>query len=509
MATPARAHWLDRLTAPVAPIWTLKRQKARIVADLAQRRYEAAAPGRRTQGWNRVNTDGNAANAVWGGLAYVRATARDLVRNNPYAASALATIVDHTVGWGITAKALPASPRLQERWNVWANSTACDADGQRDLVGLEKLVVRTVVEAGEVLVRRRPRLPQDGLPIPLQLQVLEPDLLDASRDVAQLPNGGRIVQGIELDALGRRVAYWMFREHPGGSRSSPASYPVAAADILHIGKPGRPGQMRSVSWFAPVLLRFKDFDELEDATLMKQKIAACLAVFVTDLDGGGAPLGRTSADAPLVETVEPGMITYAPAGRDVKVVEPPSTTDYPTYAVTVLRAIATGLGVTYEDLTGDYTGMPFSAARMSRLRHWARVEDWRWSMLVPQFCDPVWQWAMAAASMEAGVEREPIPQARWSAPPMPMIEPDKEGLAHMRNVRAGIITMPAVIRERGEDPDEVLEEMREWNEKLDAAGVVLDSDPRRMTQAGQVQGSKAATEPVSDKPAPPPAADEQ
>jgi capsid protein len=63
-----------------------------------------------------------------------------------------------------------------------------------------------------------------------------------------------------------------------------------------------------------------------------------------------------------------------------------------------LRAIATGLGLTYEDLTGDYTNMPFSAARMSRLRHWARVvDDWRWRLLIPQFCDPVWDWAMEAA----------------------------------------------------------------------------------------------------------------
>lgn len=478
------AHWLDRLTAPVAPVWTLRRQRARVASELLARHYEAAAPGRRTQNWYRLNTDSNAAQGA--NLAYVRATARDLVRNNPYAASALQTIVDHTVGVGIVAKPAVATPRASDLWKAWANTTACDADGRCDFVGLQKLVWRGVVETGEVLVRRRPRRIEDGLPIPLQLQVLEADFLDTLKD-GPVSGGGRIIQGVEYDVLGKRAAYWLFREHPGSSSTTAGgSVRIPASEILHIYLPGRPGQVRAISWFAPVLLRFKDFDEFEDATLMKQKIAACLSVLVTDVDGSTTPLGTTTTDDPMVDTLAPGMIANIPPGRNVEVVSPPTTTDYPTYAATVLRAIATGLGVSYEDLTGDYTGLPFSAARMSRIRHWARVEDWRWRGIIPQFCDPAWAWAMDAAFVGTGVA---LPVAHWTAPPMPMIEPDKEGLAHMRNVRAGITSMPEVIRSLGYDPDELLAEMAEWNKKVDAAGVVLDSDARQMTQAGQAQAA--------------------
>ena len=70
-------------------------------------------------------------------------------------------------------------------------TTACDADGRLDFAGIQKQALRTVVESGEVLVRRRIRRPEDGLPIPLQLQVLEPDHLDATRDGITTPNGGR------------------------------------------------------------------------------------------------------------------------------------------------------------------------------------------------------------------------------------------------------------------------------------------------------------------------------
>jgi capsid protein len=85
--------------------------------------------------------------------------------------------------------------------------------------------------------------------------------------------------------------------------------------------------------------------------------------------------------------------------------------------------------------------------------------------------------------------------ARWTPPPMPMIEPDKEGLAYQRNIRTGIQSWSESVRERGYDPDELIAEIKSDNDKLDKAGIVLDSDPRRMTQAGQYQstGGSATT----------------
>src|SRR3990167_2869927 len=196
------ANWLDRVTAPVAPIWTLRRQRARLGATLLARHFEAAATGRRTANWYRLNTDANAAQGP--ALAYLRATARDLVRNNPYAESALTTIEDHVVGWGIEAKPVPKESPFVDLWKAWADSTACDADNRSDFVGLQALVMRTVAESGECLVRRRWRRLEDGFPLPLQLQILEPDFLDTSKDVDGV-NGHKTIQGVEFDALGRQI----------------------------------------------------------------------------------------------------------------------------------------------------------------------------------------------------------------------------------------------------------------------------------------------------------------
>ena len=79
---------------------------------------------------------------------------------------------------------------------AWAESTACDADGQSNMAGLQSLIASGVVGDGEALIRRRWRRASDGLPVPMQLQLLESDYL---ADLTQaLPNGGRIVQGVEF-----------------------------------------------------------------------------------------------------------------------------------------------------------------------------------------------------------------------------------------------------------------------------------------------------------------------
>ena len=480
----------------VAPQWGLKRQRARIASallthTLEQRHYEAASGGRRTMGWRKSSADANA--AIGPALHSLRASARDLVRNNPYAASILNTIADHTVGTGIVPSSENA--KAMALWKRWAETTACDADGRNDIYGLQKLVMRTVVESGECLVRRRWRRMEDGLPIPLQLQVLDPDFLDTTKDQQTLPNGGRIVQGVEFDALGRRVGYWLFKEHPGSAYSAGGlnTSRIPASEILHVFKQASPGQVRGPSWFAPTLLRFKDFDELEDAVLMKQKIAACLAVFYTDVDGTNERLGVVSDEEQLdddVDMLEPGIIKNVPPGRSVEIVQPPSVDEYPEYSKTVLRAIATGMGATYEDTTGDYADMPFSAARMSRIRHWAGVDDWRWRTEIPQFCAPVWGWMVEAGRIMLEVSGDA--EAEWTAPPMPMVDPVNEGLAYQRNIRTGIQTLFEVLRERGFRPAAVLAEHKAVAEMLDKLGLKLDCDARYLTQAGQLQGSAAA-----------------
>lgn len=464
------------------------------------RHYEAASSGRRTSGWHRTSSDANAA-ASGTTLSRLRAQSRDLVRNNPWARRGLRVICGNTIGWGIRPKATGRSAELvMERWKLWAETTQCDAAGRLTFYGLQRLVMRTVVESGEVLIRRRWRRPEDGLAVPMQLQVLEPDYIDTGKDGIKGVQGGDIIQGIEHDAVGRRVAYWLFEQHPGGRSGmiSPVSKRVPADNILHVYDQERAGQVRGPSWFASVDVRLHDFDEFEDATLMKQKIAACMAAFVTDVDGTGAALGEAGTDeasGQSMDTFEPGMILNLPVGKQVTVANPPQSSDHQSFCATSLRGVAAGLGVTYEDLTGDYSQVNYSSSRMARLAHMRDVFDWQWNMIIPQFCAPAWMW-MLDALLLAGVDLEESP-AEWTPPPPLMIDPDKEGGAASKNVRAGLMTHDQMIREQGYDPDTFWKEYAAALKRLDDLGIVLDSDPRRTTGSGQAQAPEKPAAPTN------------
>lgn len=484
--------WLDRLVLTVSPRHGLDRLRARAIAEIFQaRHYEAAQGSYRNEHWKRVATDANA--AIGPALHTLRNVARDLCRNNSWAKRGKQVIANNTVGWGLSPTPIRAGARAVKKartlWQRWGETTQCDVAGQLNAYGMQRLAIETIVESGEVLVRRYYRSRRERLAIPLQLQILEPDHLDTTRDGLRTETGGYIVQGVEYDGDGRRVAYWLFPRHPGASyqfgtsRLIGASQRVPAADVIHAYKIERAGQVRGPSWYGPVLVRLKGYDEYEDATLVKQQISACLTAAVTDVDGTGLQVGDKKTDRAQepFETLSPGWVVELPVGKDLRIVNPPQVTEG-TFDVRTLRAAAAGLGVTYEDLTGDYTHVNFSSARLARLAHWANVYDWQWNMLGPMLCDRIWAWAMEAALLDGEIAE--IPAVEWTAQPMPIVEPDREARADIARIRGGQATFSQVLRERGIDPETHFGEYAADLRRLDELGIRLDSDPRYTTQAG-------------------------
>ena len=242
------------------------------VTRLNKRRYEAASRNPRLSSWIAPATD---ANTAIQSPSVIRNRSRDLVRNNPWAAKGVSVIVNNCIGYGIRAQLRDKAKGRQKQaeliWQRWAETTACDADGLHDLYGLQALAKRSMVESGEVLIRRRQRRAEDGLPVPFQIQVIEPDLLvddlygivSYTGTAAQIKGnttGNQIQRGIEYDALGRRVAYYLYKVHPGADiiNLSPAQYSrVPADEIIHLFRKDRPGQERGVPWTAPVIVTLR------------------------------------------------------------------------------------------------------------------------------------------------------------------------------------------------------------------------------------------------------------
>ena len=447
------------------------------------RNYDAASPSRRTNNWRKHRGDVNSITAVAG--LELRTQARDLIRNNSWAKRGQRTIANNVVGWGVVPKSNSGDPSVDTAamrlWKTWADTTECDIDGRRTFYGLQQQIMKSVASDGEVLIRRRRMPAADLLAVPLQLQVLEADYLDTAKD--EEISRGKIVQGVEFDSRGRRAAYWLFPAHPG-SGGDQKSVRIVADDIVHIFDAERPGQARGVSWFASAIVNLRDFDEFEDAELMRQKIAACFAVFVEDADGAGTALGDTDSSDETIESLEPGQIQQLKPGQKVSFATPPGTTS-DSFAGRQLRRVAAGLGVTYEDLTGDYSQVNFSSARLARISHQGNVKDWQYNLLIPQFCTPAWRWFAAAAVLDKKLPIEP--GVEWTVPPLPMIEPDKEGLAIARLIRTGAMTFSGMVREQGGDPEAHWQEYAADLARLDELKIRLDSDVRAVSQAGLTQ----------------------
>lgn len=457
------------------------------------REYEGASKGtRRTDGWKTKSTSARAETRI--ALGPLRDRARDLVRNNAHAARAVSVIAANLVGYGIktaiqTTNKKAAKP-LQAAWLKWAESTECDFDGQHDLYGLQEIVARGIVESGEMLVRRVWCPASDGLTVPMQLQVLEGDYIDSVRDQV-LSDGNIVIQGIEYNKRGKRVAYWLFEEHPGdgwlrGRSTLVAGFiskRVPAKDIVHIYRMDRAGQVRGVSWFSPVILRLRDFDEYVDAQLIRQKIAACFTAFVSDQDTPEST--GTSAASTLSERLEPGAIEFLPPGKTITMNSPPIVQGYGEYASVSGHEISAGVGIPYESMTGDYSQVNFTSGKMARSEFYALLDVWQYKMFVPKFCGGVFGWFCEAAIM-AGLPAQGA-TAKHTPPRRTLVDPTREIPAIIKAVRGGLQTLPGAIREAGYEPDEFLAEYAEANAALDKLGIILDSDPRKITNGGQAQ----------------------
>lgn len=492
-----RVSWFDRALIGLAPGWGLRRVRARAAASMMARHYDSGQASRRSEGWRRSASDATA--SVVPALKFLREQSRDLLRNNGWARNGRRTIVDNTVGWGIEGKPVGASETVTKQaagiWKKWSESTACDFDGRLSFTGLQALALRTIVESGEVIVVKETANSADNLPVPLRIRILEPDFIDTSklRTRNDIVTENSIHNGIELDGRGRRVAYWLFDRHPGSSFgfTTTASRRIEAANVLHAYEVERPGQMRGAPWFASAIARLQDFDDYEDAILMQQKIAACFAAFVTDNDGSATAVGEQSKTDALIETFEPGQVQYLKQGEEITFATPPNVANQDVFSTANLRRIAASIGVTYEDLTGDYSKVNFSSSRMARIAHWQHVFDWQWNMVIPQLLDPVWRWVMLDAQAINGWPE--VPTAEWTTVPMPLIDPVKEGTAFTNLVRSGLMTLPQAIRERGGDPAVHFEEIAKTNEKIDRLKLVLDTDPRKTSAAGLTQGRPPGT----------------
>jgi lambda family phage portal protein len=454
-------------------------------AELVQA-YDAARTGGRASGWGRPLT--SATTELQTAIPLLRAAARDLVRNSAYGARATRALASHISGTGVRPRAIVPDNRNNDRETIqrqtrdqWERFVErCDPSGQMDFYGQQQLLVRASVEGGEALRLWRPIVENNRLF--WRCEILEGDLLDHSMNTV-LKSGNRVVQGVEFDSLGRRVAYHLFETHPGERFASYGTNwnrrRIEAQYIDHVYEVLRPGQVRGVSWFAPVATLLRDVDDLAEAELVRKKLEACIAMVVyNSVDesdpaasiAGGSVGGEAGDDTPAlktasgspVERMTPGMILEAKPGWEVSNHAPAASEGLVEHMRERLHAVAAGLGLPYAGMTGDLSSVNYSSMRGGEMDFNRLVETWQSVLMIHQSGRPAWKRVMQAAQANGDLLQGPIPRAASTPPKRPWVDPLKDASAAILQMRAGLISPQEVISRLGRIPEEVLKEFEEW-----------------------------------------------
>lgn len=447
------------------------------------RNFDAAAGGRR---WEGVKTiDGLNATILAGATTAARRAAW-YARNNPWITSAVDSLVGNVIGSGITPRSTHSDRAVRERlhalWLKWTDQA--DAAGLADFYGLQAMAVRAMVESGEVFARLKVAQSTESVPLQIELVDREQVPLDLHREIG---GGTRIRAGVELDHVGRRVAYWVHPSRPsdpiGPLRAEPVRVPVA--DCLHVFKALAAGQLRGITWLAPVLLRLHELDQFEDAALVKAKVAALFAGFITDPDGSAGGLTGTNTGGVLTVGMEPGSLIPLPPGTDIRFSNPTEHDAYAPFVKNHLRAIAAGLGVPYEIVSGDLEGVTYSSIRAGLVEFRRRVEQLQYNVVVYMFCRPIWERFVRLAVLSGELpahdfDRKPDDYlgCKWLPPKWDWVDPLKDARAEIEQIAAGLKSRTQAIAERGFDAEQIDAELAADQARATTLGLKLSSSAK-------------------------------
>lgn len=406
----------------------------------------------------------------------VLARSRYLAANNPETVQAKRVYVAALVGTGIKPSSLvqdnPALKKeIQLAWFDWTDES--DADGLTDFYGQQTIVAGEMFEAGECFVRLRARRIEDGLTVPFQLQLLPAEMLDLA-DNRDLGNGNRVEMGIEFDAIGRRVAYHFWRQHPGADRTfgnlAGQKTVVPAEEVLHLFKPVRAGQIRGIPHILSSIIVTAIHDSYNDGELERKRTASLFGAFITsDAPEEDSPLveGEKQADADGVANgvaLEPGATVKLEPGEDVKFAEPADVGgNYEAFQYRNFLARAAGMGVPYADMTGDLRQSSYGSQRGGMITFKRSIEPDQHAIMVFQFCRPIWKrfindailvGAITVALAAFQARPRDFLRAKWITPKWDWIDPLKDLMAEVLAVKAGFKARSDVIEAMGDDPEE-------------------------------------------------------
>jgi lambda family phage portal protein len=511
---------VDRVVAWLDPDRGLnrlaKRQALQAYSKLYSRAHEASTPSR----LRKFYRDSLGPNAIVQQSALaIRAQTRHMVRNNDVARGIVRTMVNNVVGAnGIGIEPQPRrvdgtihetyAADLRKLHREWARRP--EVQRKFTLSTSQRMLAWGWMRDGEIfsqdLVGPVPGLAH-STDLPYSFEMFESDLVPMEF------NQGDIRQGIQRNAWGEAKAYWVYKGHP----LEAATFGTALADlksidaarVRHLAFRDHIGQARGISEFASIIARLEDIKDYEESERIAAKVAAMLTAYVkknagdsgydandpsVKKDPDGTPTGRNLS-------LSPGMIIDGLAvGEEIGMIDSKRPNpNVVTFRQGQLRAVAAGIGASYSSISKTYDGT-FSAQRQELVEQWVNYAILA-DEFVGQWLQPTWETVVMVAHMSGKlrIPRDVMPgthdDALFIAQAMPWIDPYKEAMAWVTLARAGFASEIEIMRKRGVNPRDLLEQVTQWRKEAGDKSLVFTSDARN---GATIAAPTAAATPLDD-----------
>lgn len=472
----ANQNMLDKVIAAISPTHAMRRAAARTALEIINTgygNYGANLTKKSMRGWDYAG--GSAKEDIEDNIDILRQRSRDAYMGIPTAAAALKTMRTNVIAGGlipspqIDGEYLRISDdeleRLQQQitreFSLWADTPACDAERVDNFYKLQQLAFLSYLMSGDTFVLM-PMREEPGQPYSLRIRIIEadrvcsPDLFD--RLVPCEVNGikvQQIVQGVETNADGVVVAYWICNRHPLSNtatiqpgemqwtRVEAFGKETGRRNVLHIMNRERPGQRRGVPILAPVLEAIKQLGRYTDAEVTAAVLSAMFTVAVLKQNpSDGRPFGEMLPPDMLIDSEDQSSIELGPGafvdmapGEDIKMIDPKHpNTGYDEFTNAVIRQIGAALEIPPEVLFKQFTAS-YSAARGALNEFWrtcAMQRDW----FKDDFCKPIYDEWFAEAVARGRIKapgffadpaiRKTYVACTWSGPARTNLNPVQE-----------------------------------------------------------------------------------
>jgi lambda family phage portal protein len=450
---------------------------------------------------------------------------QDIARNDGWASAALSRQLDEVIGsgWDIavdlrenalnltTDQADELSDQIEEHWTdiVYDPGFWIDAKRQGPMSSVLGRGYRHRIADGETLAEICWDEDRGG---PLATFV---KLIDPARLSNPFEEADTLTQrdGVEIDRYGAAEGYWVRTQHPdddyvwgAGSpdwvrvpRETEWGRPV----MIHAFEADRDGQFRGVPPLAPILRKLRQMTQYDEAELKAAMVNSVLAAFITSPGDHGEiaealtdkeaadrhrqftadRFGAYSAAPPKIPA---GVAHFLYPGDQVTLTQPGHpNSGFEAFFRTSLRNMASSIGLTYEQLTMDWSQVNYSSARAAILVIWRGLTA-RKDMFAAQFMNQIYRAVLEemfdrriiklppnAVSFEAA----PAAWSRvdWIGPARGWVDPEKEAKAAGLRMELGISSLERECAEQGLDWKQVARKRARERRFLVSLGINPDA----------------------------------